>query len=51
MAQQEYHQETRTKDERGIQRVWMIRERMQTCHKGRKGVKDLGGRRPQYLKK
>jgi hypothetical protein len=42
---------TRTKDERGIQRVWTLRERVQTLHKDRKGVKDLGSGWPQYLKK
>jgi hypothetical protein len=42
---------TRAKDEQGVRRVWMLRERVQTCHEGRKGVEDLGNRRPQYLRK
>jgi hypothetical protein len=42
---------TRAKAERAIRRVQMLRERVQTCHKGGKGVKDLGGRWSRYLKK
>jgi hypothetical protein len=39
------------KDERGIRRVRMLKERAQTYHEGRKGVKDLGGGQPRYRKK
>jgi hypothetical protein len=42
---------TRAKAERGIRRVWTLRERVQMRHKGRKGVKDIGSVQPQYLKK
>jgi hypothetical protein len=42
---------TTAKDERGIWRVGMLRERVQMCHEGRKSVKELGGRRPLCLRK
>jgi hypothetical protein len=29
----------------------MLRERVRTCHEGRRGVKDLGGGWLQYLRK
>jgi hypothetical protein len=35
---------TRAKDEQGIWRVLTLRDRVQTQHEGRKGVKYLGGR-------
>jgi hypothetical protein len=41
----------RAKDERGIQRVRTLRDRVWMHHEGRKGVKDLGSGRPRYLKK
>jgi hypothetical protein len=31
--------------------VWTLKEDMRTHNEGRKGLKDLGGGRPQYLKK
>jgi hypothetical protein len=45
---------TSATDERAIRRVrtvWTLRERVRTRHEGRKGVKDLGGRRPLCLRK
>jgi hypothetical protein len=39
------------KVERGIRRVRTLRERVRMRHEGRKGMKDLGGGRPQYLRK
>jgi hypothetical protein len=41
----------RDKVERGTRRVRMLRKRLQTCQEGRMGIKDLGGRQPQYLRK
>jgi hypothetical protein len=42
---------TRAKDERGIRRIRTLREIGRTRQKGRKGVKDLGDRRPLCLRK
>jgi hypothetical protein len=52
MAQEEYHHNNwiRDKYERGTRRVWMLRKRLQTCQEGRMGIKNLGGRRPLYLR-
>jgi hypothetical protein len=41
----------KAKVERGIRRVRALRERVRTRHEGRKGIKDLGGERPRYLRK
>jgi hypothetical protein len=42
---------TMAKAERGIRRVGTFRERVWKRHEDRKGMKDLGGGRPRYLKK
>jgi hypothetical protein len=42
---------TRVKAERGIQMFWKLREKVWTCHEGRRVVKDLGSRWLRYLRK
>jgi hypothetical protein len=42
---------TKDKVERGTRRVRTLRKRLRTRLEGRIGIKDLGGRRPLYLRK
>jgi hypothetical protein len=53
MAQERRHQKdcTRSKIEHATQRIRPLRNNLRTHHEGKRGTKDLGGKRPLYVRK